>query len=113
MADFLQVTAPCVVVKDESGAQRMFLAGAVLPAGLDGDHVKQLLDQGMVEEGQVVGIVEDDAFDEELENEDVEVETPAKSASKGDWEAFARSQGATDADLDGLTKDDLIAAYGD
>jgi hypothetical protein len=38
---------------------------------------------------------------------------PAKSAPKADWEAYARSQGATDADLEGQTKDDLIAAYGD
>jgi hypothetical protein len=38
---------------------------------------------------------------------------PAKSAPKGDWEAYARSQGATDADLDGVTKDDLVATYGE
>lgn len=37
---------------------------------------------------------------------------PAKSASKADWEAYARAEGATDADLDGVTKDDLVAAYG-
>lgn len=38
---------------------------------------------------------------------------PAKSASKGDWEAYARSQGATDEDLDGATKEDLVATYGE
>lgn len=38
---------------------------------------------------------------------------PAKSALKPEWEAYARSQGASDADLDGKSKDDLINAYGD
>lgn len=37
---------------------------------------------------------------------------PTKSSSKADWEAHARAQGATDEDLAGKTKDDLIAAYG-
>ena len=37
---------------------------------------------------------------------------PAKSANKGEWETFARAQGATDADLDGLSKDAMIERYG-
>lgn len=37
---------------------------------------------------------------------------PAHSARKADWVAFAREQ-APDADLDGLTKEQLIERYGD
>lgn len=70
--------------------------GAVLPDGVDRAEVEHLLDAGLIEE---VGSDEQDG-------------PPAKSASKGDWESFARSQGATDVDLEGMTKDDLVAAYG-
>ena len=38
-------------------------------------------------------------------------EPPAASASKGAWTAYARAQGATDADLDGKTRDQLRDAY--
>lgn len=37
---------------------------------------------------------------------------PSKSASKADWEAFARTRGATDADIEGWTKEDLVTQYG-
>ncbi|MFF9910622.1 hypothetical protein [Streptomyces sp. NPDC013457] len=37
---------------------------------------------------------------------------PAKSASKGDWVAYAVSQGADQAEAEKATKDDLISAYG-
>ena len=100
MGAHLAVTAPVVVVRDESGAQHYFYEGAVLPAGLDGDHVKLLLDDGLV------GEVEASAEDAEVSG------PPAKAAPKADWEAYARSQGATDADLEGQTKEDLVANYG-
>ena len=48
MGAVIQVTAPLVIVRDEAGAQHYFYEGAILPAGLDGDHVKQLLDGELV-----------------------------------------------------------------
>jgi hypothetical protein len=35
-------------------------------------------------------------------------EAPAKSAAKADWVDYRKSQGYTDEDLKGLTKDELI-----
>ena len=37
---------------------------------------------------------------------------PTKSANKGEWEAFARKHGATDDDLNGLSKDAIIERFG-
>ena len=39
-------------------------------------------------------------------------QAPAESANKPEWEAWARKKGATDADLEGKTKADLIKDYG-
>ena len=38
--------------------------------------------------------------------------TRAFPQAKGHWEAYARSQGATDAELEGVTKEDLVTTYG-
>lgn len=43
-----RVKAPLVIVRDESGAQQYFYAGAVLPDGLDKEHVKQLADEKLL-----------------------------------------------------------------
>jgi hypothetical protein len=51
-----------------------------------------------------------EAADESEGEGDEGAEVPAKSASKGDWEAYAVSQGY-DAE-EGLTKDQLIERYG-
>lgn len=48
-----QVTAPLVIVPDETGAQRYFYKDAVLPSGLDRDRVKQLAKEGMLEQVEV------------------------------------------------------------
>ncbi len=37
---------------------------------------------------------------------------PKSSASKGDWVAFAVSQGADEAEAEASTRDDLASAYG-
>lgn len=49
MAAVHKVTAPCVVVPDESGSRREFYVDAILPNGLDAEHVAGLVEQGMVE----------------------------------------------------------------
>lgn len=40
------------------------------------------------------------------------VEAPAGNASQETWATYARTQGATDADLDGLGRDELREKYG-
>lgn len=103
---FYTVTKPLIVVRDELGAQHMFYEGASFSSeGLDKDHVEQLEEEGFIEEREEPELPENAG--------DQGDGAPTKSASKGDWEAYARSQGATDEDLDGLTKDELVAKYGD
>lgn len=40
-----------------------------------------------------------------------DVDVPAGNASLEDWQRYARTQGATDVDLDGVGRDDLRARY--
>lgn len=87
---------------DSNNGPRYFYEGAVIPDGYNDERCKELVDEGMLEAVSST----DAAAADEPEG------PPAKSASKADWEAYARTQGATDADLEGATKDDLIAKYG-
>lgn len=97
-----KVTAPLVIIANADGKSGDWYGyvDAIVPAGLNDERCKQLAVEGMLEE--VSETEADDAAG-----------PPAKSASKGDWEAYARSQGATDEDLAGKTKDDLVDAYGE
>lgn len=78
------------VVQNPQTLEPVFLAaGSDLPEwaeGLVGDH---LLDQPAKQDGQ-----------------------PAGNASLEDWQEFARSEGATDADLDGMNRNALRDQYG-
>lgn len=99
MSKAYKVTGPLATPYLEDGARIYIYEGGILPDGLREGEVERLVDLGLVEETDVAP--EDEAG------------PPAKSASKADWEAYARSQGASDDDLEGQTKDDLIASYGD
>jgi hypothetical protein len=93
-----KVTAPLVVIANADGTSGDWYGytDSVVPEGWNDERCKQLVDEGFL-------VKSDD---------DGQVKKPAKSASKGEWEAYARSQGATDDDLDGKSKDDLVDAYG-
>lgn len=54
---------------------------------------------GINDEGE---LVEDEPVNEE----------PAGNASTAEWTAYAKSQGATDEDLEGLKRNDIAAKYG-
>jgi hypothetical protein len=92
--------------------------GGALPDEADADHVKVLLDRGMVAEGEpTAGFVESDPVPPPftvVDPDDVDGDgpIPAKSATKDVWIAYAVSQGADQADAEAATKDDLIATYG-
>lgn len=109
MANSYRVVAEYVTlkVKDQNGVFVIvgFYKGGIVSAEIEKDSLEHHLDQGMLEEVLV--------SDEGVVSEGSSDEAPAKSAPKADWEAYARSQGASDADLEGVTKDDLVATYGD
>ena len=48
----------------------------------------------------------------EQETQSSEPVQPAGNASLEDWQDYARSQGASDEDLDGVSRNDLRDAYG-
>lgn len=88
-----RVVAPLCVIANEKGSMGHFYRDEILPEGLPAERLEQLADEGMLERiGGSDG-------------------PPAKSAKKADWEAYARSRGATDEDLDGKSKDEIVAAY--
>jgi hypothetical protein len=74
------------------------------PAGADPDHVKLLLDRGL--------LVKVDSADAVVDDVDGDGPIPAKSALKDEWVAYAVSKGATQEEAEASTKEDLIAAYG-
>lgn len=128
MSDSYRVIAPYVTlrVKDVSGAPVLlgFYQGAVVE-NVDAESLRHHLEDGLLEKLDS----EDAIYDETVgpvgamaptplsdlplaERTGDSNKAPAKSASKGDWEDYARSQGATDDDLDGATKEDLVDRYG-
>lgn len=102
MSDTTYASAvPLTMVRLVDGGYRNVLQGDPI----SGDSVDPKDLERLVRKGFLVKV---DVVDQEAPSG-----PPAKSSSKGDWEAYARSQGATDENLAGATKDDLIAAYGD
>lgn len=98
------VTAPLVIVRDTDGASHHVYQGGVIGSGFDGEHVKQLLEGGM--------IAKSDAPDPGADDTDGEPVTfdgpPAKSADKATWEAYAIHRGFTAEEIDGLKKPELV-----
>lgn len=108
-----RVTAPFVNAKvtTPTGPTVVgYYEGAILPESTDPAHLQHLLDIDMVEEVELLEV--DGAEPPPDEEPEPLGAAPARSAPKADWEAYARAQGATDADLEGKTKEDLVAAYG-
>lgn len=94
------VKAPLVIAKREDGSDVYVYAGSPLPDGLAKGEVARLADY-----------LEDEASVEDGEAESGS-EQPAGNASLEEWQEFARTQGATDTDLDGKSRNDLRDQYG-
>lgn len=92
------VIVPLIQVATTGGVAVQVTKGGAVPSDITPEALANLIDLGYVE-GAEIGSDEPEG-------------PPAKSASKGDWESYARSQGATDEDLAGLNKDDLVSLYG-
>lgn len=101
MSTTYKVTGPLATPYLEDGSRVYLYEGAALPDGLRKGERERLVDLGLVGEA------------EEPAEEPSEGGQPAKSASKADWVAYAVAQGATEAELEGLTKDELVSSYGD
>ena len=142
MAKSYQVVAPYVTlkVKDQVGSFVVtgYYAGGVVGAEIDAESLQHHLDSGMLREvsvdsdGRIKSDPEEDfalfgsggagapevvntfPSSEELlgGGDEADDSAPAASASKGDWEDYARSQGASDEDLEGLTKAEIVEQYG-
>lgn len=89
------VTAPCVVARIEDGTVRYLYEGARVPTS---DLVKGEL--ARLRDGGFIAAVEESAPDAPAT-----AGPPARNASRDDWAAYALTQGATEADLVGQTRD--------
>ncbi|WP_043256122.1 hypothetical protein [Streptomyces sp. Tu6071] len=81
----------------------------------DGEEPGPVRPDGVLSRPQASpGVAEQDATDEELEERAAD-EPPARSASKAEWQEYARERAVSDeerAEVDTLTKELLVAKYG-
>lgn len=94
------VKAPLVIAKAPNGSDVYVYQGSPLPDDLAKGEAERLADYLEAETS---------AEGDESESES---EQPAGNASLEEWREFARTQGATDADLDGKSRNDLRDQYG-
>lgn len=89
------VNAPLVVARQENGSHIYLYHGAPVPSSVHPDEVKRLKADGMLSS---------DADEASADS------SPAKSATKDEWVAFAESKG--DSDASSKTKEQLVADHG-
>lgn len=99
-----KVVAPLVIVRDKDGAMHHVYDGGLLPDNADADHVKQLLDSGMVKKVKV----------DEAPAEPKAEGAPKGNASREEWAKFATDRGAPEEETreGGLTQTELRDKYG-
>lgn len=101
-----RVVAPLVIAKDQTGRLHHCYRGAWIP-WLDDVQRGHFLRHGLVEE-----LGSPDAAPA-LDPMDALVEKPKKVAPKEDWVRFGVSKGNSQAELEALTKDELVDLLGD
>ncbi len=104
-----KVTAPLVLVRDQQGGVTYHYNEALLPSDVGGEQLQQLLDAGMVEK---TGSDPRQTTDEQDAPPTVQVKKPAQVAPKEAWVEYAVSRGATPAEAELLTKQELIEQHG-
>ena len=117
-----RVTALLVIVNCEDGLARTVQHGGAVPVNAKADHIEHLLGFGLIEEGEPLGGLDpaknaapkssEDEPASEADDPDGDGPIPAKSASKDAWLAYAVSQGANPAEIEALTRDQLVAQFG-
>lgn len=106
------VKAPLVVATQADGSHLYLYHGAPVPEDLPSDEVKRLKDEKFIgtpddaKKAAKKSSSSSDAYDPAKG-------APAKNGKLEDWQAFAKSKGATDQDLADVSRDDLVAKYGE
>lgn len=106
------VTAPLVTARTENGRIVYLYFGDVVPSGLSQESIDHLRGLGFVKAGEepVATILPAPKVDEAPAPVS-EVDKPAGNAGLEEWTAYARSKGATDDDLKGLSRNDVRDLY--
>jgi hypothetical protein len=109
MAAQLKVIAPLVVLHGLDERHHYLYSGAVVvPEAYDRDQIKSLIEEGQLgSEGERVAALADEPPHEE------KPDAPSGNASLEAWQDYAKSQGASDDDLEGLSRNDLRDKYSD
>lgn len=94
-----QVTGPLVIAKKEDGGDLHLYEGAIV-GGQSDDWVKRHLALGLICKSDAPEPVEPEGDGK-----------PAGNASLEAWQDYAKTQGHTDDDLDGLSRDDIRALF--
>lgn len=101
-----QVTAPLVIAKDQTGKLHHAYRGTWLP-WLDEAQRAHFLRHGLVEE------LDSPEAAAEIAPLDALMEKPKKVAPKEEWVRFGVSKGNSQAELEALSKDELVDLLGD
>jgi hypothetical protein len=102
------VKAPLIIARTSAGTDSYIYRGGPIPGDVDKDRIKGWLDEGLiVEASEAVAVDERTAEPEQPAGDD----KPAGNASLEDWQAYARSQGMADADLEGMSRNELRDLY--
>jgi hypothetical protein len=110
----LKVTVPLVTARTENDRIVYLYFGDVVPSGLSKDSLKHLEGLGFIAEdaeAPVLTQIEQPEADTPAPVVGGDVPKPAGNAGLDEWAAYARSRGATDADLDGLSRNDVRDLY--
>ncbi|CQD03762.1 hypothetical protein BN000_00642 [Mycobacterium europaeum] len=101
-----RVVAPLVVAKDQTGKLHHCYRGAWIP-WLSDEQRAHFLRHGLVEQ------LDSPDAGPEIAPLDALIEKPKKVAPKEEWVRFGVSKGNSAAELEALTKDELVDLLGD
>jgi hypothetical protein len=109
----LKVTAAMVTAQTENGRIVYLYFGDVVPSGISKASLEHLKSLGFIvdDEAPVLTVIEQPEGEVQPPVVGGDVGKPAGNAGLDDWTAYARSQGATDADLEGLSRNDVRDLY--
>lgn len=106
------VTAPMVTARTDNDRIVYLYFGDVVPSGLSQWSVDHLRGLGFIKGGDdPVGTILPAPVVEVPPAPVSQVEKPAGNAGLDEWTAYAHSQGATDEDLEGLSRNDVRDLY--
>lgn len=101
------VTAPLVVVKDQNDRNHHVYRGGYVP-WLNDEQKAHFLSLSLVEEIKAGEHPAPTDFSDGTPPVDALMEKPKKTALKGDWVRFGISKGNSAAELEAMSKEDLV-----